>query len=76
MENVMTKGFCELNENEMMGVDGGGCPWYYYACPGAVAAYYMGQSLGAIISIPYKIQEERANTQSNFNIKAYGLQGY
>jgi hypothetical protein len=23
MDNVMTKGFCELNENEMMGVDGG-----------------------------------------------------
>jgi hypothetical protein len=23
MENVMTKGFCELNENEMMMVDGG-----------------------------------------------------
>ena len=23
MENVMTKGFCELNENEMMSVDGG-----------------------------------------------------
>ncbi len=24
MENVMTNGFCELNENEMMMVDGGG----------------------------------------------------
>ncbi len=23
MDNVMTKGFCELNENEMMMVDGG-----------------------------------------------------
>lgn len=23
MENVMTKGFCELNENEMIMVDGG-----------------------------------------------------
>ena len=24
MENVMTKGFCELSENEMMDLDGGG----------------------------------------------------
>ena len=27
MNNVMTNGFCELNENEMMMVDGGAFPW-------------------------------------------------
>ncbi len=27
MENVMTNGFCELNENEMMEVEGGATPF-------------------------------------------------
>ena len=29
MENVMTNGFCELNENEMMEVDGGGITQFF-----------------------------------------------
>jgi hypothetical protein len=30
MENVMTKGFCELNENEIMETEGGKITWGFY----------------------------------------------
>ncbi len=36
MENVMTKGFCELSENEMMDLDGGGWKEAGYAFAGTV----------------------------------------
>jgi bacteriocin-like protein len=38
MNNVMTKGFCELNENEMMGVEGGGIQGLFNFLCGATAA--------------------------------------
>lgn len=34
MENVMTNGFCELNEQEMIGTDGGGW-WSFWENVGA-----------------------------------------
>ncbi len=40
MENVMTKGFCELSENEMVDLDGGA--WYHVV--GAV----IGGAVGAV----------------------------
>jgi bacteriocin-like protein len=40
MENVMTKGFCELNENEMMNVDGGDEKDTQFG-------YYVGYGVGA-----------------------------
>lgn len=42
MNNVMTNGFCELNENEMMMVDGGWDGWMFLAGVGATVLGAIG----------------------------------
>jgi len=55
MNNVMTKGFCELNENEMMGVDGGWDGWMWAKGCGQVIAGGAGCAASAVITVvaPY-----------------------
>lgn len=50
MENIMTKGFCELNENEMMETDGGESWFDYWYNQGAKVsqAVINGESINPI----------------------------
>ena len=47
MENVMTNGFCELNENEMMMIDGGWDGWQWLTGVGQTVAGIGVTAVGA-----------------------------
>lgn len=53
MENIMTNGFCELNENEMMMVDGGFDGWMFAAGVGAIVVGAVGTAVAfATLNVP------------------------
>lgn len=54
MNNVMTNSFCELNENEMMMVDGGWDGWMFLGGAGATVLGAVGFAAAcASFNVPF-----------------------
>jgi hypothetical protein len=76
MDNVMTKGFCELNENEIMGVDGGFGGLLAVGIVGVVGVTICGYGYGTYLNVQaaytnYKadqIARQTAMTRALYNL--------
>jgi hypothetical protein len=67
MDNVMTKGFCELNENEIMGIDGG---WNGWQWTGGAACVIVGGAYATYSAVTFNAE----GIVSGLGVASFGVE--